>query len=121
MLAAHVTNLDLLPKAMPKDVGIMIDPLDAKGEFSHRKIGTPKGKLIKWLVACDKKEVAYDGKQNGLFTAAVIKNMLHTEGGVSYSHLAQKVIDTCTPHQTPQLKNMPKSKKFDDGETILTI
>lgn len=122
-MLTDISKLNFRPKCMPRDVSIMLDPLDAKGEFAHRKVLSLKGKLVKWLVACDKTQTAMDGSDHGLFTASLLKNSFARDAateGVTYKAMIEKSIELCSPYQTPQLKNNTKSAKFSDLEKAFT-
>jgi Caspase domain len=132
MIAAKSMLDDFIPKSMPKDISIMLDPLDYKGEIAHKKsVVATKSKLIKWLVACEKAEVAYDGTKHGLFTAAFVakcddvgkrqEGLSAKEETITYAMLMSRIASLCEPHQHPLLKNTHKSKKFNDSELIFKI
>jgi hypothetical protein len=102
---------DFRPKSMPKDMFI-VDPLDAKGALAHDEKVIPLPN-VKWYTACQKDELALDGNQNGLFTAANLKVLIDTEGVVTYADLHEKSQVMCKGYQKPELKTAKNTKFFD--------
>lgn len=105
-------------KAMPKDIQIALPKeyttaiQDAVKFYGEEMKG---GQELIILAACQKNEVALDGKNNGLFTAAMLKTHLSDED-LSYSDFMERVSEICEPSQKPRLIKRPKGSQLKGNQ-----
>jgi hypothetical protein len=105
----------LAQKTLPIDIAKSIDNGDvAQSIKMHRPAKMHGGQSIRFLFACQKNEVAYDGPKGGnsLFTQAILKIDQNDENA-TYTAFQDQLTKQCVPYQTPRFLNRPLSIDTD--------
>lgn len=114
--AMFAETSNLREKAMPKDIalGLSVEHIsDIKQGIRLANIDMKGGQSLVILAACQKNQSAYDGDQNGLFTAAMLKTHLSDED-LTYSQFVEKIVELCQPNQMPRMVVRPKTSKMSE-------
>lgn len=102
-------------KAMDPDVAILAaDNVESRGVAR-----VPKGEsVVKCLMACQKDQSAYDGKRNGVFTAAVKAVFAKQSRGLDYQTLIGETTNYIVKMQLPRLVTVPNVDLFADTMNV---
>lgn len=103
-------NQEFTVKAMHPDTAIF-----AANNLEKKAVNVPKGaSVVKYICACQKEESAYDGRQNGLFTAA-FKSVMQADSRITYKKLIAQTAQLVASMQHPRLATVPNVARFSDN------
>lgn len=111
---AAMTDVELTIKAIEPDIAIFAADNVVP---SPRAVKKADRAMVKYLMACEKDESAFDGAKNGLFTAA-LKAVLASDKIPTYTQTINKASQYTGDLQSPRIVTLPNSEVWSDSEII---